>query len=145
MKRMIDIVPLKGFENIYFGMRREEVSNILGQPSESRKEEYPDGSEQIILDYEDLGIDLSFSEDDDFLLGTITFYTDNFLLEKEALIGLSEMKFKEKIQVLDINDLVLEDSFEDIESKDFYSANKAISFFFFYGIVDSITIFTEDD
>lgn len=111
------------------------------------KETYPDNSFDIILKYHSLGVDLTFSTDDNFRLGTITFYSKDFLLKGKSLIGLKETEFVMKSNLIFL-DIELDDDLKELNCKDYTSNSNGISFWINNGIVESISIFPnykEDD
>lgn len=141
----MQIKPQIGFDQIKFGQRKEDVIALLGPPSVETIDDYPDQNTEIILDYDELGLDLTFSSDDDYKLGTITFYEEHWALMGEQFIGLDEKEFLEKIKKTNITDLVIEDDFKDFDARDYFSDSKGISFWIDSGRVDSITIFPKEN
>jgi hypothetical protein len=140
----IEIIPHVGFGLIKFGMTKDEVAAKLGKPSDVY-EEVIDGTTEVVIDYEDVGIDLSFSSADNYRLGTISYYEEDTLFLGEEFIGLTEEELIENAKEAGITDLELEDDFEELESKDYYSDEYGISFWVQDGIVDSITAFPAYD
>ena len=73
-----EIIPYFGFDKIKFGLTLGQTELLLGKSSENNKESYSDNSSDVILKYHNLGFNLTFSSDNDFRLGTITFYSKDF-------------------------------------------------------------------
>lgn len=140
----IEILPHKGFGLVKFGMTKDKVESQLGKPSEVYEEEV-DGVTEIVVDYENIGVDLSFSSADNFRLGTMSFYESDTRLMGVEFIGLTEEELLTKANSAGITDLELEDDFEDLDSKDYYSDEFGLSFWLQEGVVDSITVFPAYD
>ena len=137
-----EIIPYFGFDKIKLGLTLGQIELLLGKASENNKETYSDNSIDMILKYHNLGIDFTFSSDDDFRLGTITFYSNDFTLKGKKLIGLNEEEFVSKSSLI-FSDIELEDDFQELNSKDYTSNSNGISFWIDNGIVESISIFPD--
>lgn len=135
-----EIIPYFGFDKIKFGLTLGQTQLLLGKSSENNKESYSDNSSDVILKYHNLGFNLTFSSDNDFRLGTITFYSKDFSLKGKKLIGLKETEFVMKSNLI-FSDLQLDDDFTELNSKDYTSNSNGISFWINNGIVESISIF----
>jgi hypothetical protein len=135
-----EIIPYFGFDNIKFGLTLGQTELLLGKSSENNKESYSDNSNDVTLKYHNLGFNLTFSSDNDFRLGTITFYSKDFTLKGKKLIGLKETEFVMKSNLI-FSDLQLDDDFTELNSKDYTSNSNGISFWINNGIVESISIF----
>jgi hypothetical protein len=140
----IEIIPHRGFGLIKFGMTKETVESIIGKPTDVYDEEM-DGITEIVVDYENIGVDLSFSSADNYKLGTMSFYEVDTRLFGEEFIGLTEDELLDMAEQVGISDLELEDDFDEIDSKDYYSDAHGISFWVQDGVVDSITVFPAYD
>lgn len=135
------LLPYVGLSTIKFGYSLGRVEAILGSPSDTTKELYSDdASVDMILAYHALGLDLTFSSDDDFRLGTITVYAKEFLIFQTGFIGLSESDFLQKSTPL-FDDLELDDSFETEESREYISNKNGISLWVEHGVVESISLY----
>lgn len=135
-----EIIPFFGFDNIKFGISRKKIFEILGDPSNIKKEKYADESIDLLLEYQHLGFDLILSSDEDYRLGSMTFYSTDFTFKGLTLIDLSEEDLRNKTVNL-IPDLTLEDNFVDLDSKDYYSESNGMSLWVYGNIVVSITIY----
>jgi len=141
-----EIIPHFGFDKIKLGLTLGQIELLLGKASENNKETYSDNSIDVILKYHKLGVDLTFSSDNDFRLGTITFYSKDFSLKGNNLIGLKENEFVMKSNLI-FSDIELDDNFNELNCKDYASNSNDISFWIDNGIVESISIFpnSKDD
>ncbi len=137
-----EIIPYFGFNKIKLGLTLGQIELLLGKASENNKETYSDNSVDMILNYHNLGVELTFSSDDNFRLGTITFYSKDFSLKGINLIGLNEKEFIAKSKRI-LSDIELEDDFQELNSKDYISNSNGISFWIDDGIVESISVFPD--
>jgi len=136
------IIPHVGFDKVRFGQSEKQVTLLLGKPDDISRVSYTDNSVSIVLQYFDLGVELDFSSDHDFLLGAITFHSNEHVLNGVDLIGLNESGFIMRAKMI-FSDLKLDDDFKDIDSKDYISDLNGISFWLDNEIVESISIFPE--
>lgn len=144
----MEIIPFVGFANIKFGLSENEITEKLGPATHRETEDFEDGSNDVTLKYKKIGVDFTFYSEDDFRLGTITFFTPDYKILGHSLIGEDEAVFTANAAIRGFEDLTLEDDFEDLDSKDYFSEKYGASFWIYEGLVDSITIFPkygEDD
>ncbi len=89
MNNKFDIVPGIGLGDIKFGMTQAKVLKILGPADSTETVEYlkndPDITESWM--YEELGVELNFNSDEDFLLTSIVVESDAHMLYGASLIG----------------------------------------------------------
>jgi len=137
-----EIIPYVGFDKIKLGQTLGQIELLLGKATEKNRETFSDDSLTMTLKYHNLGIDLNFSSDDDFRLGTMTFYSKEFTLNGINLIGLKEIEFMMKSKMV-FSDLELDDDFKELNAKDYTSNSNGISFWIENGIVESISIFPD--
>ena len=143
--KTLKICPHKGFEDVAFGMTITKIQEILGKPDDLTTETYEDGVIETILEYEALSVDLSFTSADENKLGGITFYGENCVLYDIEFIGIKEDDFFSIIEELEIDDLFLADEIEEMNTKEYFSDSKGISFWLQNSKIDSITIFPAHD
>jgi len=137
-----EIIPYVGFDKVRFGQTEKQITILLGKANDISRVSYTDDSVAIVLQYFGLGVELEFSSHDNFLLGTITFYSNEYVLNGVDLIGLNESGFILRAKIL-FPDLELDDNFKDIDSKDYVSNSNGISFWLEDEIVESISIFPD--
>lgn len=141
----MEIKPHIGFKNIKFGFSKAQVIEALGEPDSEDTSNFEDGSSDIAMVYNELGVTLVFSSEDEFKLSSITFYTSDASLEGELLIGKSEEFLLETTKEKGMGKLFLDDDFEELEAKDYASEKLGLAFWVQQGVLDSITIFPEYD
>ncbi len=141
----MEIKPHVGFKNIKFGQSTAQVIEVLGEPSSEDTSNFEDGSSDIAMVYNELGLTLVFSSEDEFRLSSVTFYTSDATLAGEHYIGKSEEYLLKTAKEKGIDDIFLDDDFEELEAKDYASEKLGLAFWVQQGILDSITIFPEYD
>ncbi len=150
MKENLKFINLgSGLGDILFGMSREAVRKILGDPTEIDDNPFKEemGHRTETWHYDELKVSLSFQEPLEWELDTIS-VTDNFYeINNQSLIGKSMMAVKTALEKMDITDLEMEDHSEDDDvkhtllSSDSYLSN----FWFDNNILAEIQWGPEDD
>ncbi len=122
---MKEIKVGKGFDTLRFGMSRDEVVEILGQPDEidsyASSEEADDNTEAF--HYDTLELSVSFDEMDDWKLSSIAVSDPEVELDGIKLIGASADELLKKVDPLALGEYEREDV-SSPESPD----NEVISF-----------------
>jgi|TARA_B110000967_G_scaffold81728_1_gene84464 hypothetical protein len=136
----IEIIPFVGFGQIKFGMTLEQVKTLLGEPTSSTKDKHEDGTDDVSLLYGEQGVELSFMSEDEYNLGLITCYAPTFTVDGTSYTGLSEADFLETAK---FEDLIQDEEFAEVDSKDYTADSKGLSFWIQDGFVESITLFPE--
>ena len=86
------IEPLKGYGDIKFGMSREDVVSILGEPSNLEElDPIIDGNEStsVLYDYDDLGISICFEGIDEMLVTSISTSDEDAILFSERIYDMN--------------------------------------------------------
>ena len=136
--------PSIGFEVIKFGMSREEVKKILGEPSDTFEESL-DGEMDFTFEYEELGLELAFLEEDQHQLGLIVFYAPDTLLFDQEFIGLTEKEFLKLASEAGFEDLEKDDYDQQLTGYEYFSDEYGVSFWIEDGVVESISLLPESD
>lgn len=101
----------EGLGNIKFGMTREQVKAILGEPDDvdqySDSDLEDDSSES--WHYDDLEISLSFDEDTDWKLVTIAVSSPEYVFHNKKLIGLDNDALMAALEPLELGEYDEED------------------------------------
>ena len=94
---MYDITPWKGLGPIEFGMVKDQIIGLLGEPTdiESMVSGDPDLSPIEVLHYDELGLSFEFEFDIEYELITIAISEGNYTLADKPILGIS---FEELIQ-----------------------------------------------
>jgi hypothetical protein len=84
------INPKNGIDKLIFGMKQNDVTAIYGKPNKN----YKDEDDNIIFQYNNQKMRLTFYKDEDFRLGYIVASSQNLLLFENKIIGrkISEVK-----------------------------------------------------
>lgn len=100
-----------GLGNLKFGMDRNEVKKMLGEPNEIEKYSYTEKTENLTetWHYDDLELSLDFDEEDEWKLGTISVTSEFYKLKNRNLIGLNKNELLSVLNELKIEDLEFED------------------------------------
>lgn len=106
-----DIKAGEGLGIIKFGMTREQVKAILGEPDDvdtySDSDLEDDSSES--WHYDELEISLSFDEDTDWKLVTIAVSSPKYAFHNKNLIGLDSDALMQTLKPLEMGDYETED------------------------------------
>lgn len=107
---MIDIKqikPLVGLGQLQFGMSREEVRQLLGEPEDVDEYSFS-GAEDDRSEswhYDELDLSMSFDAEDDWRLITLAVSSDAYTLEGKALVGLNREELVSTLNDIGIHDL----------------------------------------
>lgn len=151
-KALKEIKPGYGLGNLKFGMSRSEVKLMLGEPSFIDKYSHSDSADDLTesWEYDDLGLSISFDEDENWKLIMISINSDFYELNGVSLIGLKEKELLAKLEAMNLGDLDLEDCSDlgSDEQKVIEVEEKAINFWLIDDALDEIQwspFFIDDD
>ncbi|MCU4175569.1 hypothetical protein [Carboxylicivirga sp. N1Y90] len=121
------ILPHIGFGNVKFGMEEHEVSSLIGDPDETEIQNYGDGGEANVLYYDDLGLSMSFDNEEQFKLVEISFENEAFVLHGTIKVGMLKEDFLKALENLEMGDYDSEkmddEGFENMEQLTFEKEN----------------------
>lgn len=145
MPLQIRIIPHVGINGLSLGIEKSAALNILGEPDGRSFRTYEeDGSSEEMWEYSKIGMDLTFSSDDNWLLGSISVESKDADLIGECFIGMGENEFLKKTREVGI-DIEMEDDFAELGSKDYRCDKLDLSFWIQDGKLTSISIFPKYD
>lgn len=106
-----EIIEGEGLGDLKFGMFKDDVILILGQPNEIEEYSYTSSDHDLTESwhYDELDLSLGFDEEDDWRLVTIAIGSSNCKFRDFYPIGLSKDELTKKLHELYINDLEFED------------------------------------
>lgn len=106
-----NIIVGGGLGTIKFGMSRDELKEILGEPDEvdTTDEDYPTES----WHYDEIELSAEFDEEDDWKLVTLAVSSPEFELERMKLIGMTKDEVMEKIKDLEFGRIKMENVSEE--------------------------------
>ena len=113
----INIVPGEGLDAVQFGLSRDEVKALLGNPDEVESVSLDESGEGGLTEqwhYDELELSLSFDEIDDYRLTSIAVSGSDYLFDEQPLIGLT---MEEVLEFLEESDMG-EPEGEELESED---------------------------
>lgn len=141
-KAHIEIIPGEGLGKLKFGMSREEVKAILGEPDHQEVTHYGDdiSDQSDAWEYHPLRLDLSFEEAEDWRLVIISVSSEDYQLKGSSLIGLDMDELMEELDMLGVKDLEIEDlSSEDHPDQKLISSEElALNFWIHQDILEEI-------
>jgi hypothetical protein len=151
-KALKEIKPGYGLGNLKFGMTRAEVKLMLGEPSFIDKYSHSDSADDLTesWEYDDLGLSISFDEEENWKLIMISITSDFYELNGVSLIGLKEKELLMKLEAMNLGELDLEDCSDlgSDEQKVIEVEEKSINFWLIDDILDEIQwspFFIDDD
>lgn len=151
-KALKEIKPGYGLGNLKFGMTRAEAKLMLGEPSFIDKYSHSDSAEDLTesWEYEDLGLSISFDEEEKWKLIMISVTSDFYELNGVSLIGLKEKELLKKLETMNLGELDLEDCSDlgSDEQKVIEVEEKSINFWLIDDALDEIQwspFFIDDD
>ncbi len=86
------IIPGVGFSKVKFGIKKEQLIELMGQPDEIEEDaNYGDSPDDkvTVLYYDTDGFSVSFDKDENYRLTEISFESDLFILEGCVKVGMS--------------------------------------------------------
>lgn len=146
-----DILPGEGLGKIRFGISRDQLKELIGEPDEVDEYSYSDSDEELTESwhYDELDLSASFDEEYDWRLVTLSVSGAEYAFMGKNLIGLQRFKLVETLTELGIEDLAFEDISSD-ESPDHQliaSDEAGINFWLEQGVLTEIQwspLFIED-
>nr|WP_319397403.1 hypothetical protein [uncultured Carboxylicivirga sp.] len=130
---MNEITLGEGLGQLTFGLSRDEVAKLIGEPSEKEK---VDGDQESgameAWHYDDLDLSLSFEEDADWRLLSITTASADVMFEGLDLIGLSQGEVLEQMEVFNLGEFEIEDLSDDGSSLQMVATNNDFSLNLFF-------------
>lgn len=112
-----DIQVGQGLGSVKFGMTREQVIAILGQPAEKDIESVEEEHmKSEIWHYDALDVSLGFDEDENWRLVSIAVSSEFYKFDSAALIGKTRDEVEDILEKSNLHDLELDDLDEEEET-----------------------------
>jgi hypothetical protein len=101
----------QGLGNLKFGLTRNEVESIIGEPEEKENFSFTEDEENLTESwhYDELELSLGFDQEDDWRLVTISISSENYKFRDFCPVGLSKKELKTILEEKGIDDLEFED------------------------------------
>jgi len=90
MIKNFEIIPGKGIDQLTFGISRDEVKKIMGEPNDTDMYSYSEDSETETYFYDEQGLSFSFDSEEDFNLCEIAIDTEEPHIGNTVKIGVSK-------------------------------------------------------
>ncbi|WP_298367741.1 hypothetical protein [uncultured Lutibacter sp.] len=152
LKELREIKPGIGLGFLKFGMSRDKVKELLGEPSFIDKYSHSNSDNDLTesWEYDELFLSISFDEAEDWKLMMFSVTSDFYELEEVSLIGLSELKLINQLDEIDLGEIYVEDcsETEDENQKVIEIDEVSTNFWLSNGVLDEIQwspIFIDDD
>jgi len=152
LKELREIKPGIGLGFLKFGMSRDQVKELLGEPTFIDKYSHSEASNDATesWEYDELFLSISFDEAENWKLMMFSVSSDFYELEEVSLIGLNEKKLVDQLDEIDLGEVYVEDCSEDDneDHKVIEIDSKSINFWLANGILDEIQwspLFIDDD
>lgn len=107
-KNITAITPNIGLGDIKFGFTRNQVKEILGEPTEIDAFAYDEDEIEELTEswhYDELEFSCSFDESEDWKMINISVSSDKFKLENEDVIGLKKTELIALIEKLNLGEI----------------------------------------
>src|SRR5690606_20419437 len=132
----------QGLGELKFGISRETLQAVLGEPTEVDAYSYTEEMDELTESwhYDDLDVSMSFDEEDNWRLGTIAVSSPEYMINGKALIGKMHDEVMKAAEEMDLGDYEVEDWSND-ESPDHILISfeeKSLNFWFDGGILAEI-------
>ncbi len=142
---MNNILLGEGLNNIKFGMTQEEVTALLGEPTEIEKDS-EEGIDLVTLHYDNEEISLVFDGSVDFKLISIASSNENTSLKERNIIGLSEGELLTTLEDMGFDDVSDEYYEAESNSENMYTSDEyGINFFIDEGEVSEVIWYPDFD
>jgi hypothetical protein len=110
-----NIVPGEGLGRIQFGMTREVVRQLAGEPDEIEEYRHNDDDDSAAeaWHYDDPEVSFAFEEFNNWKLTSIAISSDDYLLNGKSLTGMSLKDAASFLQKQNIGEVIQEDYSDD--------------------------------
>lgn len=102
----------RGLDNITFGISKDELESIMGEPDvidSFENEDADEFGESHVWHYDELSLSFTFDETDSFKLGMISVNDDSFVLRDVIRIGMKKQKVLDTLEEINMSDYAQED------------------------------------
>lgn len=106
----------KGLGKLLFGMTKEAVKELIGEPFEVEKHEPEEGDEVGLVEiwhYDELELSVGFEEEEDWTLMSISITGSDYLLDGISLIGKKLSEVGSQLEKWGVLDFETEDHSDD--------------------------------
>lgn len=107
-----DILAGEGLGKIKFGISRDELKAIIGEPDEIERADSPESEDGGLIEiwhYDELELSVSFDEEENWRLINIAVSSSDYEFMGQQIIGLENEKAIAKLKELGLENLTYED------------------------------------
>lgn len=104
-----NVVLGQGILGVSFGMTRDEVKSILGEPDEIETYDDEEEGESVAWHFDEYELSATFDEADDYRLTSLAVSSPDYLFEGINLIGLSTEEVIQQLEIMDLGDVSIEE------------------------------------
>ncbi len=141
------IVPGVGFGNVKFGIRKEQLIQLMGQPDEIEEDaNYGDSPDDrvTVLYYDQDGFSVSFDKEAKYRLTEISFESNLFVLEGKVSVGMKKEEALSALAAAGYEEPSIEDLNGEIDPEEQTEAytydEKNVTLWFDEGVLATIQI-----
>lgn len=130
-----------GLGDIKFGISREELITLLGDPTETDQFSAVEEEDYVTESwhYDEHEFSVSFDEEDNWRLTTIAISSNEALLNDQVLIGKDKASVIEILKTLSLGEMESEDLSADMDNSELVSfVESSINFWFEDGLLSEI-------
>lgn len=121
-KNLTEIKPGTGLGSIVFGMTRDQLRNLLGEPDEIEKQSHDENDEDVTESwhYDEIEVSVSFEKIEEDKLCTIAVSSPEVVLNGKHPIGMSAKELEDLLKGMDVKNPVRED-WSSADAPDYHS------------------------
>ena len=107
MKDIQSIKPLIGLGMLRFGMKRDEIRSLLGEPGDIDEYSFSGAPDDLSESwhYDDMDLSMSFDAEDDWRMVTLAVSSDDYRLGEYSLVGKTKKELAEILAFLGFTDV----------------------------------------
>jgi len=141
--KMRNIIIGEGLDDLKFGMQREEVVKILGEPEDVDIFDYEETEEKSeAWHYDTIEVSAAFDEAEDWQLVSLAISSPECQINDKKLIGLAYNEALKVIETLELGELEFEDVTDEEDNnkkyKQIFAQDANISFWFDENLLSEI-------
>lgn len=150
-KEIKDIIIGQGLGDVKFGLSRESVISLLGEPDERDLQTLAENEPQSeIWHYDELELSLGFDQGENWRLISIAVSAEEYNFESKALLGKSREEVEAFLADSSLADLEMDDLSDDVDSAQclLMSEESEINFWFEEDVLTEVQwgpLFKDDD
>ena len=105
-----EIILGKGFKELSFGDKENDIIKVFGKPNNIDTYDYPDNTDSKTLQYGDLDISFTLNSEENYRLTYFSIYSKDFHIRNEIRIGIEKKRLLKLAEKLNFGNYKIEDS-----------------------------------